>query len=220
MRENRFITSAQFGLEHRDEGFYLAEVGHQVHVLRVWLTPYCLQSVHIHPAHSDSKDLNAGLPRLSCNLLHRVLRPPISHNHSYSWDVQLCWSCSVFLSEGCLHGVLDGQTGHCPCGEVLHVPHRPLHLSLGGVGAEGELGLDHAAILEQTDPSGVRADLQELEQVDDEGLDLLIVMGADASGAVDDENKIQQGGFARALCDQRYGGLCLGKQIIQTHSSV
>lgn len=200
-----FITSTQFGLEHRDEGFYLAKVGHQVHMLRVWLTPYGLQSVHIHPAHSNSKDLDASLPRLSRNLLHCILRPPISHNHSDSWDVQVCWSCSIFLGEGCLHGVLDGQTGHCPCGEVLHVPHRLLHLSLGGEGVEGELGLDHAAILEQTDPSYIRADLKELKQVDDEGLDLLVVVGADASGAVDDKDEIQRDGFAKVLCEQRHG---------------
>lgn len=195
------ITSTQFGLEHRDEGFYLAEVGHQVNMLRVRLTPYGLQRVHIHPAHSDSKDLDAGLPRLSRDLLHRVLRPPISHDHSDSWDEQFCRACSLFLSEGLLHGVLDGQTGHGTSGEVLHVPHGLLYLSLGGVGVEGELGLDHAAVLKQTDPSGIRAHMEELKQVDDEGLDLLVVVGADASGAVDDKDEIQRDCFASVLCD-------------------
>lgn len=175
-------------------------------MLRVWLTPYGLQRVHIHPADSDGKDLDAGLPRLSCDLLHCVLRPPVSHNHSDSWDVQVCGSCSLFLREGCLHGVLDGQTSHCSCGQVLHVPHRLLHLSPGGVGVEGELGLDHAAILEQTDPSGIRADLEELKQVDDEGLDLLVVVGSDASGAVDDKDEIQRDGFAWVPCNLKRWG--------------
>lgn len=168
-------------------------------MLRVWLAPYGLQCVHIHPAHSNSKDLNAGLPGLSCSLLHCVLRPPISHNHSDSWDVQVCWSCSLCLTEGCLHGVLDGQTCHGSCGKVLHAPHSPLHLSLGGEGVEGEFVLDHAAILEQTDPRGIRTDLKELKQVDDECLDLLVVIGADASGAVDDKDEIQWDAFARVL---------------------
>lgn len=212
-----FITSTQFGLEHRDEGLYLAKVGHQVHMLRVWLTSYGLQSVHVHPANSDSKDLDASLPRLSRNLLHRVLRPPVGHNHSDSWDVQVCWSCSIFLSEGCFHGVLDGQTGHCSCGKMLHVPHCLLHLSLGGVGAEREFRLDHAAVLEQTDTSGIWANLQELEQIDDEGLDLLVVVWADASGAVDDKDEIQRDGFARVLCDERCKGLWSGNQMLKTY---
>lgn len=51
--------------------------------------------------------------------------------------------------------------------------------------------------------SGIRANLQELEQVDNEGLDLLVVMRADASGAVDDKDEIQRGGFARVICDRK-----------------
>lgn len=192
-------------------------------MLIVWLTPHGLQSVYIHPTNSDSKDLDAGLPRLSRNFLHRVLRAPIRHNHSNTWDEQVCWSCSIFLSEGDFHGVLNGQTGHCSCGEVLHVPHCLLHLSLGGVGAEREFRLDHAAILEQTYTSAFWANLQELEQVDDEGLDLLVVMGADASGAVNDKDEIQRGGFARVLCHQRREGLWSGNKTqikIQIESNV
>ncbi len=172
-------------------------------MLRVWLTPDGFQSAHIHPAHSDGKDLDPSLPCLSRYFLHRVLRSPISHYHGDSWDVQVCRSCSMFLSERCLHGVLDGETSHRPCGEVLHVPHCLLHLSLAGVGVEGELGLDHTTILKQTNPSGIRADVQELKQVDDEGLHFLIVVGANASGAVDDKDEIQRDGFAGVLCDQR-----------------
>lgn len=196
-----FITSTQFGLEHRDKGLYLAKVGHQVHMLRMWLTPNGLQSVHVDPANSNSKDLDARLPREGCNLLNLVLRPSVSHNHSDSWDVQVGWSCPIFLSEGCFHGVLDGQTSHCACGKVLHVPHGLLHLSPGCVCVKWEFRLDHAAVLEQTDVSGVRANIQELEQVDDEGLDPLVIMWADASGAVDDKDEIQRGGFARVICD-------------------
>lgn len=81
------FTSTQFGLEHRDQGFYLAKVGHQMHMLRVRLTPYGPQCVHIHPAYSNSKNLDASLSCLSCNLLYCVLRSSISHNHSNSWDV-------------------------------------------------------------------------------------------------------------------------------------
>ena len=132
--------------------------------------------------------------------------PPISHNHSNSWDVQFCRSCSLFLREGSLHGVLDGQTGHGPGGKVLHVPHRLLHFGLIGVVIEGELRLDHAAILEQTNPCRIRANREELNHVDDESFDLLIVVGTDASGAVDDKDKIQWDGLARVLCDERHGG--------------
>lgn len=141
------------------------------------------------------------LPCLRCNLLHRILSPPVSHYHGNSWDVQVCWSRSIFLCEGCFHGVLDGQTCHCPCGKVLHLFHRLLHLSPGGVGVEWEFRLYHAAILKQTHPGGIWANFQKLEQVDDEGLDLFIVMGADASGAVDDKDEIQRDGFVRDLWD-------------------
>lgn len=105
----------------------------------------------------------------------------------------------MFLGEGCLHGVLDGQTRHGPCGEVLHIPHCLLYLALGGVGAEGELRLDHATILQQTDPCCIMANLEELKQVDDEGLHFLIVIGTDASGAVNHKDEIQRDSFTWIL---------------------
>lgn len=133
-----------------------------MNVLRVRLAPYGLQSVHVYPAHAYSKDLDASSSCLSSDLFHGVLRPPVSHNHGNPWDVQVCWSCSLFLSEGGLHCELDGQTSHGPCGKVLHVPHGLLHLSLSGIRVEGELRLDDASVLEQTDPCVIRANVEEL----------------------------------------------------------
>lgn len=210
-----FITSTQFGLEHRDEGLHLTEVGHQVDVLRVGLAPHGLQHAHIHPANPDGKDLDPCLPRLSSYLLHRVLRSPVCHNHSDSWNVKVCRPRSVSLSEGCFHGVLDGQSSHCSCGKMLHVPHCLLHLSLGAEGVEGEFRLDLASILEEAHPGGIWPNLQKLEQVDDEGLDLLIVMVTDASGAIDDKDKIQWGSSAMVRCDRRSGGLWSVNQILK-----
>lgn len=195
------FTSTQFGLEHRDEGLDLAEVGHQVNVLGVRLAADGLQGIHVHPAHADGKDLDAGLPRLLRHLLHRVLRPPVSHYHGDAWDVQACSSGPVLLGEGHLHEELDGQAGHRPRGQVLHAPHSLLHLGPGAVGVEGELGLDHTAVLDQPHPGGVGTHLQELQQVNDEGLDLLIVVGPDASRAVNDKDEVQRDGFAGVLCE-------------------
>lgn len=185
-------------------------------MLGVRLAPDGLQRVHIHPSYSNCEDLDARLPRLCGHLLHRVLRTPIGHNHSDPRDLQACCSRPVFLGEGRFHGVLDRQTGHCSRGEVPHAPHRLLHLSFAGEGVEGEFGLDHAAVLEQADPSGVRPDLQELDQINDEGLDLLVVVGADAPGAVDDKNEVQRDGFARILWDRRGKGFCSAKPGMKT----
>lgn len=196
------VTSTQFGLEHRDQGLYLTEVGHQVDVLGVRLAAYGLQDLHVHPAHSYSKDLDASLPGFSCDLLHRVLGSAICHDHSDTWNVQVDGSGPLLLREGHLHGILDGQTGHGPSGEVRHVLHSLLHFSSGGVGVEGELRLDHAAVLEQTDPGRIVANVQKLEQVGDEGLDLQVVTRVDAPGAVDDEDEVQRRGFTRILCDE------------------
>lgn len=177
-------------------------------MLRVRLAPDGLQRVHIHPSYPNRKDLYARLPCLCSHLFHCVLRPPVGYNHGDSRDVQVCCSCPIFLCEGYFHGVLDCQAGHCSRGKVPHVPHRLLHLSLAGEGVEGEFRLDHAAVLQQTNPGGVWPDLQELDQINDEGLDLLVVVGAYASRAVDDKDEVQRDGFARVLWDRRGKGLC------------
>lgn len=109
----------------------------------------------------------------------------------------------MVLSEGRLHGVLDGQTGHGSCGEVLHVLHSLLHLRSAAVRVEGELWLNHAAVLQQADAGGIVANVKELQQVNDEGLDLLVIVGADASRAVNDKDEIQRDGFAGILCNQK-----------------
>lgn len=131
-----FVTSTELGLVHRDEALDLTEVSHQVDVLGVGLAAHGLQRVHIHPADANGKDLDACLPGPSGNLLHFVLRSAVCHDHSNSRDAEVLGPRSVFLSEGPFHGVLDGQSSHCSCGEVRHLPHRLLHLRLGGEGFE------------------------------------------------------------------------------------
>lgn len=128
--EQRESTSTQIGLEDGCEGLYLAEVVHQVHMLRVGLTPDGPQRVHIHPAHTDGEDLDARLPGLCRHLLHRVLGAPVRYDHGDAGDVHVGGPGALWLSEGCLHGVLDSQAGHGAGGQVVHRLHRPLHICL------------------------------------------------------------------------------------------
>lgn len=174
-------------------------------VLRVGLASYGLQGLHLHPSHSDSKNLDAGLPGFSRDLLHSVLRSPVCHDHSDPWDLQALRSSPLLLGERYLHSVLDGQAGHGAGGQMPHVSHSVLHLGFGGVGVERELRLDHAAILQQPHAGGIGANVEKLQQVNDEGLDLVVVFRSDAPGAVDNEDEIQRRAFTRILCKSGRG---------------
>ena len=205
-RRERTLTSAQLGLEHGVQGLYPAKVSHQEDVLRVRLAPDGLQRLHVHAAHADGEDLNARPPGLGRHLLHGVLGPPVRHHHGDAWDEEGGRPRPLLLGEHRVHGVLQGQARHGARGQVLHTPHRPLHLGPGGMGIEGELALHHAAVLQQGHARGVGPHLQELQQVQDEGLDLLVVPGPDAAGAVDDKGEVQGDAPAGGLCGKTQGG--------------
>ena len=82
-RRERTLTSAQLGLEHSVQGLYPAKVSHQVHVLRVRLAPDGLQRLHVHAAHADGEQLDAGVAGALGHLLHVVLGPPVRHDDGH-----------------------------------------------------------------------------------------------------------------------------------------
>lgn len=183
--------TTKFSLEGRGQCFNLTEISNQKHMFFMWFTSNGLQSVHVHSSHSNSKNQDSWVTCFSSNLCHRILRSPICHYHDNSGHILPQRSSPFCLWKRNVHCILQSQASHGASGQVHHPPHCPFDFLLPPESLQRKLLLDGAAVLNQTHACGVGADVQKLQDAQNELLHFFKVVMAHTARAVNDENKVQ-----------------------------
>lgn len=155
--------TTKFSLEGRGQCFNLTEISHKKHMLFMRFTPNGLQCVHIYSSHSNGKNQDSWVTCFSGNLCHRILRSPIRHYHDNSGHILLQRSSSFWFWKCNVHCILNGQASHGASCQVHHPLHCSCDVLLPPERLQWKLVFDCAAELNQTYTSGIRTDIQELQ---------------------------------------------------------